>query len=129
MTVIPDDVATSLGRPLSGSTEEAQINMWIADARTLIRARLGDLDALDQDVLDYVVREAVVARASRPRASSRTVSVDDASVTERFDTAEVSISDEWWDLLSPATQSRAFSTRPSSQADYCGPYSRWGAPR
>lgn len=133
MAVTADDVAVSLGRSLSGSAEEDQIDLWISDARVIIQARLGDLTALDQDVLDYVVREAVVSKVKRPDqgASSTTVAVDDGSVTKRYERSAgtVDILDAWWNMLTPATQSAAFSTRPGFQTDYCGPYSRWGVPR
>lgn len=118
MSVTPDDIAVALGRdtPAPGSAEYAQWDMWIADARMLIEARLGDLDELDQAKLDYVVREAVVAHVQRPDdATQVAVSVDDGSVsrTYRSSVGRVRILDEWWDLLSPATASGAFSFRPS----------------
>ena len=132
MAVTADEVAISLGRPISTAAETDQVEQWITDARMLIRIRLGDLDLLDQDVLDYVVREAVALKVKRPDpASTTTVAVDDASVTKRYerDTGQIQILDGWWDMLSPTVQSRAFSTRPGFQSDYCGPYSRWGVPR
>lgn len=123
MAVTPDVIAVALGRtaPTAGSPEFAQWDMWIADARMLIAARLvgtgtgqvADLDALDQAALDYVVREAVVAQVRRPDdATSVDVRVDDGSVAKTYRTGSgrVTIRDEWWDLLSPsASASGAFS--------------------
>jgi hypothetical protein len=119
MAVTPDDIAVELGRtaPDPSDPEYAQWEMWIADARMLISARLGDLTALDQDRLDYVVRQAVAAHVRRPDdATQVAVSVDDGSTsrTYRSSKGRVVILDEWWTLLSPADSSvRAFSIRPS----------------
>lgn len=123
MTVTPANIATALGRTDSlTAAEEAQWEMWIADARMLISARLvgdgagqvEDLDDLDQDVLDYVVREAVVAQVRRPDdATQVAVSVDDGSVsrTYRSSSGRIEIRDEWWDLLDPDSgeSGKAFS--------------------
>lgn len=104
MTVTTDLIGTALGRPApaSGSAEEQQWNLWIADALMLIEARLGDPAALNQAKLDYVVREAVVAQVRRPDdATQVAVSVDDGSVSRTYRTSSgrVEIRDEWWDLL------------------------------
>lgn len=118
MSVIPDDIAVALGRatPEVGTSDDAQWNMWIADALMLIEARLGDLSALDQTKLDYVVREAVVAQVRRPDdATAVDIAVDDGRVsrTYRSSAGRVTIRDEWWDLLSPDnTGGNAFSIRP-----------------
>lgn len=121
MAVTPADIAVALGRTDSPSgTEAAQWDMWISDARLLIEARLGDLDALDQAKLDYVVREAVVAQVRRPDdATQVTVSVNDASTSKTYQrgAGRVTILDAWWELLSPTKpRGRAFEvdTMPSS---------------
>ena len=79
------------------------------------------MSALDQDVLRYVEAEAVVAKIRRgdSRVSSETVSVDDGSLTRRFETGVQTsdISDEWWALLNPVTGSSFYSTRPGFDAD------------
>lgn len=115
MTVAVSDIETALGRTLS-ATEQAQANQWIADALLLIEARLGDPAALDPGVLDYVVREAVVARFRNPEGY-QSESIDDYTYRHGSETRRVTILPEWWDLLSPATQSGAFSTRPNFQLD------------
>ena len=115
-----DDVATSLGRPISG-LEESQVEMWLDDAERQIRKRLGDVSLLDQDDLAYVEREAVILKIKRPDpATQTTVAVDDASVTKRYerDTGQITILDEWWSLLSPTEDSAVgFSTRPYFEPD------------
>ena len=115
-----EDVATSLGRPISEVTdaELAQWNMWLGDAERQIRGRLGDVSVLDQEDLAFVEREAVVLKVKRPDpARTVTVAVDDGSVSKTYDSGQVTILDEWWDLLSPAAQAAGFSTRPGFEPD------------
>lgn len=115
MTVLVPDIETALGRTLI-DTEQAQAAQWIADALMLIGARLGDVTELDQTSLDYVVREAVVARFRNPEGY-QSESIDDYTYRHGNETRRVTILPEWWDLLSPATQAGAFSTRPGFEAD------------
>lgn len=115
--VTPDDIGTVLGRPPSQS-DAVQWQVWINDARMLIRVRLGDLSALDQDVLDYVTRESVVAHVRRPDdATTVQVQIDDASSSRTYSTSKgrVGILDEWWDLLSPSDDGDAFSIGPACE--------------
>ena len=100
-----EDVETAIGRPVSSDAELRQIEWWLSGVKILIQSRLGDVSALDQDVLRYV--------------SSETVSVDDGSLTRRFETGVQTsdISDEWWALLNPVTGSSFYSTRPGFDAD------------
>lgn len=118
MAVTPDDIAVELGRtaPDPSDPEYAQWELWISDARFLIAARLGDITELDQPTVDYVVRQAVAAHVRRPDdATQVAVSVDDGSTsrTYRSGKGRVTILDEWWTLLTPASGSaRAFSIRP-----------------
>lgn len=115
MTVLVSDIETALGRTLI-DTEQAQAVQWISDALMLIGARLGDVSELDQTALDYVVREAVVARFRNPEGY-QSESIDDYTYRHGNETRRVTILPEWWDLLSPATQAGAFSTRPGFEAD------------
>lgn len=115
MTVQVSDIETALGRTLTVA-EQAQASQWIADALLLIEARLGDTTLLDQARLDYVVREAVVARFRNPEGY-QSESIDDYTYRHGNETRRVTILPEWWDLLSPATQSGAFSTRPGFEPD------------
>ena len=72
-----------------------------------------DFPLVDQAKLDYVVREAVASLARRPDdATQVSVSIDDGRVsrTYRSGTGRVTILEEWWLLLAPAsTAGRAFS--------------------
>ena len=106
MAVTPNDVAVELGRPTpaDGSVEFTQWTRWIARARMLIQARLGDLTLLDQAVLDEVVLLAVAAHAANPDSATQVdVSIDDARTSRRYTSSsgQVSILDEWWALLDP----------------------------
>lgn len=120
MAVTPENIAVELGRaaPVPSDAVYAQWEQWIADALMLITARLGPPADLDQTHLDYVVRQAVVAHVRKPDdATQVAVSVDDGQVSKTYRSARgrVEILDEWWALLSPATESSrsAFSITPS----------------
>lgn len=111
MAVAISDIETALGRTLTAD-EQAQANQWIADALMLIEVRLGDTALLNQSALDYVVREAVVARFRNPDGY-QSETIDDYTYRLPTETRRVTILPEWWELLSPATISGAFSTRPT----------------
>lgn len=116
-----EDVAVSLGRPISTPTEQAQVEWWLVGVEHLIRSRLGALAALDQDVLKYVEVEAIVAKINRSGRdeSSITVAVDDGSVTRRYENSVGSgdITDEWWNLLDPDSSLASASIRPGFEPD------------
>lgn len=115
-----DDVEVALGRPISTEAEQAQVGWWLDGVELFIIARVGPVLDLDQNVLKYVEVEAVVAKIQRAgRAeSSITVSVDDGSVTRRFESVSASdISDEWWQLLDPTANAGSASIRPGFEAD------------
>lgn len=128
MAVTPTEIAVELGRaaPAPASTEFAQWEQWIADARFLIGKRLGDITALDQPTVDYVVRQAVAMHVRRPDdATQVAVAVDDGSVsrTYRSSRGRVEILDDWWALLSPTdTTGKAFSIRPSGNGSGHAPW-------
>lgn len=98
-----DDVVVALGRPASSDAEEGQIDWWLDGVELVIATRLGDVAALNQDVLRRVEVEAVVAKLQRAgrQESSVTVSVDDGSVTRRYENPVTAsdITDLWWTLL------------------------------
>lgn len=120
------DVEARLGRPISAATEIAQVNAWLSDVESQISARfrrfglvLSEQIAAGNPDLATVVRveaSVVVRRVQNPEPgrTSTTRSVDDASVTDRWETGgspwDLTESD-WFDLL-PASSSGAFSTRP-----------------
>ena len=117
--VTPDQVAIALGRPQPAGPLRQQWQQWIDDGYLLVRTRLGDLSLLDQELLDYVVREAVTAMVRRPDDATQVeVAVDDGRVSRTYQTGSgrVTILDEWWELLAPATD-QAFSIRPTFEPD------------
>lgn len=123
MAVAVSDIETALGRTLT-STEQEQAVQWIADALLLIGARLGDTTELDQNVLDYVVREAVSARFRNPEGY-QSETIDDYTYRLPAETRRVTILPEWWELLSPASESDHFSIRPGFEPDDTGTLSGW----
>ena len=119
------DVEVILKRPIV-TPELEQVNWWLTGVELLIATRLGPVANLNQDAVKYVEAEAVAAKVRRTSGSpsdesSITVSVDDGSVTRRWDqAASVGLDDitpEWWELLAPKRESVAFSTRPGSTRD------------
>lgn len=114
------DVEVALGRPLSATAEQAQVTYWLGGIELIIKSRLGDPTILDQDVLKYVETEAAAAKVRRSGTaeSSITVTVDDASVTRRYDPISASdITDEWWRLLDPGADMASGSIRPGFDVD------------
>lgn len=102
-----DDVAVALGRSLSSSAEEGQIEWWLTGLELILAAEMGDLTVLDQAALLYVEVEAIAEKVRRQgtQESSITVSVDDGSVTRRYDNPVTAddITDQWWKLLGRAS--------------------------
>lgn len=112
------DIEASLGRALAEG-ETLQVSKWIKDAQILIRARLGDLDDLDQDTLGYVVCEAVLERLRNPGVvDEESESIDDYTRSwKRGGTKRVTIWPEWWELLAPGKTRGAFTFRPAFEPD------------
>lgn len=130
------DVGVALGRSISDSDEQAQITYWLDGIELIIGSRLGDVSLLDQAVLKYVETEAAAAKVNRRNQSesSITVSVDDGSVTRRYDGISAGdITDAWWNLLSPDSGTATASIRPSFDVDDAqwavrtppDPYNEW----
>ena len=126
------DVSTRLGRPISDATEVAQVSAWLDDVESTIAARFlrAGLDvatsiANGTPTLATVIRvesEAVIRRIYQPLPgrTSTTRSVDDASVTDRWESAQASsgwLTDADWTDLLPLSTSAAFSTRPGFETD------------
>lgn len=119
------DVAVALGRPTSDFTvdQQGQITYWLNGIELLIKSRLGAVANLDQDVLKYVETEAAaqkVRRGAEGGASSVSVSIDDGTVTRRYEGGAVSdgdVSDAWWDMLDPTRGASGWSTRPGFEPD------------
>lgn len=117
-----EDVAVSLGRPISTDAEQAQVEWWLNGVELFIAAKLGDVADLNEDAVRYVEVEAVVAKMRRGAlagASSITVNVDDGGVTRRYESAMSAddITDEWWGLLDPDVGGGAFTVRPYFEPD------------
>lgn len=112
------DVEISLGRTVTAA-EQDQVAQWIGHAELLIFTRLGDLAALDQAVLAYVVLEAVLERfRNADGVDEITEAIDDYSHTRKWNGVKrVTIWDEWWELLSPATNNSYASIRPVFDTD------------
>jgi hypothetical protein len=105
------DVQVALGRSISDDTELAQVQYWLDAAELLIVGRLGDVSELDAAAVRYVETEAVVAKMLNPGGYS-SESIDDYTYRLPSETRRVSILDEWWDLLTPAGSSAAFTITP-----------------
>lgn len=116
-----EDVAVAIGRPISTDAEQEQVEWWLSGVELFITARLGAVVDLTEDVVKYVEVEAVAAKLQRAgRAeSSVTVSVDDGTVTRRYESVSADdITDAWWNLLDPSSGSGGLhSVRPSFDAD------------
>ena len=128
------DVSTRLGRPITLTAEIAQVGAWLGDVEAQIVARfsraglvLAAQIVLDDPSLESVVRveaEAVIRRIYQPLPgrTSQTRSVDDASVTDRWEGGAASPVDGWltaseWSDLLPSATTSAFSTRPGFEPD------------
>lgn len=115
------DVGVALRRTISDAAEQAQITWWLNGAELLLKSRLGNVALLDQAVVKHVEVETVaekVRRAGRDE-SSITVSVDDGSVTRRYEsrlTAE-DITADLWDLFGSRYTGSAYTIRVSSPLD------------
>ena len=107
MTVTLTDVATTLllEPPVADSITGRAWAMWIEDAYRQIRTRFGArYTDLDTGNVDYVVREAVALKVKRPNPETNiSISVDDGSVSKTYEkgAGQVTIIDDWWDLLTP----------------------------
>lgn len=125
------DVEARLGRPITDPLEVAQVNAWLSDIETAIRVgfrRAGfDLTAqvaLGEPTADEVASveaSAAVRRVQNPTPgrTSRTESIDDGSVTDRWEssTDPWALTDSEWELLLPAADPGAFSIRPAFEPD------------
>lgn len=133
----PSDVVVELGRPAASPAESDQWQAWLDRverriARGFRRAglvlddQIALGDPLDSDVIDAEVA-AVIRKIQNPTwgKTSTTRSVDDASITDRNDSAgdadPLDLLEDEWDSLLPGTDAQAFSTRPGFEADFYSP--------
>lgn len=131
------DVQVRLGRPV---TDVEQAQTLLDDVETIIRARLGDLDAraaADEGfagTLVMVEANAVVRVLRNPEGlRTWTVAVDDGSVTKTRDQATSAgglyVTDDEWDLLTPREPPAAFSSPIRYVPGWAhAPLTRWGRP-
>ena len=134
------DVSARLGRPITLTAEVTQVETWLDDVEDQIVARftraglvLTDQIALDDPTLATVIRveaEAVLRRIDRPipGRTSTTRSIDDASVTDRWEGQSSSyewLTESGWSDLLPFVTSGAFSTRPGFEPDTTLPPGIW----
>lgn len=117
------DVSKRLGRPITSADEIAQVNAWLTDVELMIKARIPTLDDLvtagdiDEDAVVSVEARSVVRKLLNPEGLRQvTKSVDDGSVTKMRDAVlsdgELRITDDEWDMLTPASSANAFSIQP-----------------
>lgn len=111
-----DDVAISLGRPITEPNELAQVDQWLSDAELQIRLRFPDLSKLDQEVLAFVEREAVVSRLRNPDGYQYE-SIDDYRYGLPAESRRVTITADWWAMLAPTTRGSFYTVRMSNPLD------------
>ncbi|WP_418060804.1 hypothetical protein [Pimelobacter simplex] len=110
------EVAVALGRPSDSLTPEqqGQITYWLNGVELHLKARLGPIADLDPDTVKYVETEIAAAKA-RPLlagggASSISVSVDDGTVTRRYDPVTAAdITDDLWGLFGPGVTATGYT--------------------
>lgn len=112
--VTVDEVAASVGKPITDQFKIEQVQDWIADAETMIKVRLGPLNKLDSETVRLVVKESVARRVLNPKGkiSER---IDDYSFQVPTETAKAGlyITGEEWEMLTPEDIDRgAFSIVP-----------------
>lgn len=110
------DVALALGVPTPEpeSLTARQWERWLSWAEAQI-VRRWPLDVLDVDAVVYVEAEAVAAKAARPDAATTIdVQVDDSRMSKRYEksSGQVTILDEWWDMLAPIGDGQTFGAFP-----------------
>ena len=123
--ITADDVAASLGRPITTREEIAQVNAWIRDAEVITRVTVGDLPTLDQDILKTVLTRAVVRKALNPEGK-KDERIDDYSYGLSADVAraDVFLTDEEIRWLTPSNSDGAFTIRLAGSPGYA--HRPWG---
>lgn len=126
-----DDVAIRLGRPISDTAEIAQVEAWLVDIEAMIRTRFrrasfdlsAQIAAGEPTLAEVVSVEANMAtrrvQNPTPGRTSRTESIDDGSVTDRWESQydPWAITDSEWEILLPSAMPGAFSVRPGFVPD------------
>lgn len=118
MAVTFTEVATATGRPAASlkDHEIQQINWWINVAQSKIRSHFRKrgipFEQLDPSDVDMVVVEAVARKVTNPKGKQNE-RIDDYSygLNPEEATAQIRITDDEWDLLTPAREVGAFTIR------------------
>lgn len=118
------DVSTRLGRPITDPNEVAQVEAWLDDVEALILARIPDLaenvaaGKPSASLVAMVEANAVVRKVKNPDGKQNE-RIDDYSYGLNADAArgDLFLTDAEWGLLTPASASGAFSTRPGFEPD------------
>jgi hypothetical protein len=123
-----EDVAVAIGRPITSGEEIDQVEHWLTGAELQIVARLGDVAELDQVAVVYVEAEAVAAKLANPNGYQYEA-IDDYRYGLPTESRRVTITDEWWDLLTPADGSgSAFTITPYGVPGYSVEPDWWVTP-
>lgn len=119
------DVSTRLGRPISSADEISQVVAWLADAETLILARIPTLDALvtaggPSAALVAMIEANAVIRKLRNPEGKVSEGIDDYTyrLNENAARGDLFITDEEWVLLTPDAGASAFTIRPGGTPGY-----------
>jgi hypothetical protein len=98
-------VATALGRSSADFTNEQQLQIvhWLNGVELLLKSRLGPIAELDAETVRYVETEVAAEKAGRfteGGASSVSVSVDDGTVTRRFESVKAAdVTADMWSMF------------------------------
>lgn len=122
-----EDVVARYGRTLTAG-ELGQVGEWLEDLSSDVRVRIPEVQEL-MVAPDYarlvkrVIAETIISKLRNPEGlRQRTVSIDDFSETKTIDSTnssgKLSISDEDWSLLLPATSGDAFTIRTMATPGY-----------
>lgn len=136
------DVQVRYGRPIPEGDQAEQVEAWLTDVETTIRAEIPGFDegvallgSPSRDVVRMVVATAVLRRLRNPDGlRTVTTSVDDGSVTKTRGGSPVADGTTWltdaeWALLEPQQNTEAASIRYAYTPGYGGgPQTPWGRP-
>lgn len=115
------DVADTIGRPITDPLEVKQVEKWLARVETRIRRRIPNLNTLSEDAtyLETLVgvEVDVVARRVLNPEGKKSEGIDDYrySLTDAAASSDLWPTDAEWDELTPEPLSRAFSITPAYQ--------------
>ena len=138
---IVQDVQDRYGSPITGEVRTRQVQAWLDDVHTTIRAQIPGFDAAvaagtpDAAVVKMVVANAVVRRLRNPDGlRTTTTSIDDGSITKTRGGSPTGdglawLTDDEWAMLEPLDDPEALSIRYAYTPGWCaGPLTPWGRP-